>query len=468
VKANEAENIEGKMNRTMIINSALFAISVAVAPAQNRILEPTAQSSTPNIVKPPAEIPSGSVPVACTPFLKQRSGAASLIDCYLKDPSNQNIAWAISWGFNNQYVPWAQWPNWAKQDLVQTFTNTVNWYNGGMVAYNGVLAPDPPQMLNAAYIQQNGGMPVYDEATVAWPIYIGHVALNLAAEIYGWVPWSVHNFDSAGTQELFAHYRYFSNCTQNQYGAVGYCLEGGSTPANATYAFKFFKSHNLIGSTKADTITRVLDWARWNLNHSGGRGFDANFQYFGYWGQPPVSRVIEGTVVTDPATPLDWKINPRHWTAGCGGTSYFLSVIFRAVNMPVTTAAAGDGHMTASFMSENLYLSHGDDPYGQDMKSDAPTSMLPIGKATYDQWFPDNDPVTAALNTGRRNVEINVQYPSAWTLNLYCSDIANGKDHATGRVYNEYFYRFYTVPQAESLGVWQRLDQKMVNYACAM
>jgi len=76
--------------------------------------------------------------------------------------------------------------------------------------------------------------------------------------------------------------------------------------------------------------------------------------------------------------------------------------------------------------------------------------------------------VTAAKNTGRRDVEINVLYPSKWVLDLYCSDQANLKDHLGGRVYNEYFYRFYTVPQLENLGLWQRLDYKMLNYPCAL
>ena len=389
-----------------------------------------------------------------------------MLDCYLNDPSNQVIAWSISWGFNNQFTAWKQWPAWAKQDLVNAFIHTVDWYNGGMVQYNGVLAPDPPPILNTAYLMLGqGGNPVYDEATVAWPTYTGHVALNLAAEIFAWVPWSLHNFDNVGMNYVLPFDNFYFPC--NQYGATGYCLNGGSTPANATYVFKFLKTHSLIGTTKVDTINRVLDWARWNLSHMGGMGYDANLQFFGYWGQPPVSRVIEGTVVAPPA-PDDWQINPRHWTAGCGGTTDFFSVIFRALNIPVTSAAAGGGHMTPWFVSENLYLSHGDDPYSQDMKSDAPTSMLPISKATYDTWFPINDPVTAAKNTGRRNVEINVLYPSKWVLDLYCSDQANLKDHLGGRVYNEYFYKFYTVPQLENLGLWQRLDYKMLTYPCAL
>src|SRR5262249_50893808 len=186
------------------------------------------------------------------------------------------------------------------------------------------------------------------------------------------------------------------------------------------------------------------------------------------WGKPPVSRIIEGTVVTDPALPDDWQINPRHWTTGCGGTTDFMTTIFKAVNIPVYRAHVGGSHLAPWFVSENLYLSHGDDPYGQDIKSDAPSSMIPINKATYDVWFPANDPVIAAQNTGRRSVEINVWYPSAYVLDLYCSDQANHKDHASGRVYKEYFCRFYTVPQLENLGLWQRLDQKVANYPCAL
>jgi hypothetical protein len=457
------------MTRRIFMTAAVLAILAGrIAWAQPQALDGRLSiARVPVGPKAPSEIPSGVVPPACKPFVNKGPGAASaLIYCYLNDPTNQVIASSISWQFNNQFTTFWQWPAWAKQDLVDAFIHTVDWYNGGMVKYTGVLAPDPPQMLNEAFMKNGlGGSPAYDEATVAWPIYTGHIALNLAAEIYAWVPWSLHNFDNNGMNHLLPHYNYFSYC--DQYGAIGYCLNSGSTPANATYVFKFFKTNNLIGLTKVDTINRVLDWARWNLNHMGGMGYDANLQFFGYWGAPPVSRVIEGTVVAAPA-PDDWKINPRHWTAGCGGTTDFMGVIFRAVNMPVYSSAAGGGHMTPWFVSENLYLSHGDDPYGQDMMSDAPTSMLPINKATYDLWFPANDPVEAAKNTGRRDVEINVWYPSVWTLNLYCSDQANNKDHASGRVFNEYFYRFYTVPQLENLGVWQRLDQKIVNFPCSM
>src|SRR5262249_31640746 len=155
----------------------------------------------------------------------------------------------------------AQWPAWAKQDLVKAFTDTVTWYNGGMVKYFGATAPDPPPILNLSWLQQGkGGGAVYDEMKVAWPIYTGHIALSLAAEFYGWVPWSLHNLNNTGLYHMLAFTNYFVPCTNGQYGAIGYCLNTGSTPANATYVFKFFKTNNLIGSTKLETIHRVLDW----------------------------------------------------------------------------------------------------------------------------------------------------------------------------------------------------------------
>ena len=55
-------------------------------------------------------------------------------------------------------------------------------------------------------------------------------------------------------------------------------------------------------------------------------------------------------------------------------------------------------------------------------------------------------------------------------MNLYCSDIANGKDHASGRVFNEYFKKFYTLADLENAGLWSLLDWKMLilaNVRCA-
>jgi len=130
------------MKRKTFKKCAALVVFVGIAAAQSpRFEQPLSAEGTPAIVKRPLEIPSGTVPSGCVRFL-QKGDAAGLIDCYLKDASNQTIARAISWGFNNQNTRWAQWPAWAKQDLATAFIHTVDWYNGGMVKYTGVLAPD--------------------------------------------------------------------------------------------------------------------------------------------------------------------------------------------------------------------------------------------------------------------------------------------------------------------------------------
>ena len=48
-----------------------------------------------------------------------------------------------------------------------------------------------------------------------------------------------------------------------------------ATPGNAINTFKFLKTNNLIGTTRIDTIGRVLDWARNNLEHFNGTFYTA-------------------------------------------------------------------------------------------------------------------------------------------------------------------------------------------------
>ena len=102
------------------------------------------------------------------------------------------------------------------------------------------------------------------------------------------------------------------------------------------------------------------------------------------------------------------------------------------------------------------------------MAPEAPAKLIPIDEATYQAWFPANDPIEAAKNTGRRNYELKLQYPSPWVMNLYCSDTASLKDHASGRVFNEYFRQFYTLADLENAGLWTLLDWKLITYPCQM
>ena len=61
--------------------------------------------------------------------------------------------------------------------------------------------------------------------------------------------------------------------------------------------------------------------------------------------------------------------------------------MLRAVNIPVQPVWVC-GHELAHFMTENLYLDHGDDPYNANVKnSNSPILSLLIDEATYTAWF---------------------------------------------------------------------------------
>ena len=125
-------------------------------------------------------------------------------------------------------------------------------------------------------------------------------------------------------------------------------------------------------------------------------------------------------------------------------------------------------HLAPWFPGEKLYLTHGDDPYSAMSKTNFPATMLLIEEAKSKAWFPGIDPTTDDANVGRQPIELNIKYPSAYLMNFYCGDVANGKDHASGDVYNKLYKNFYTVQQLENLGLWNNLNQKLPTFACSM
>ena len=320
-----------------------------------------------------------------------------------------------------------------------------------MQNYPGTLVQDPPVNMNkTAFAAGTSGETMLDQNTTAWKIYIGHTALTLAAELHGWVPWSFHNYDHVGLAALFNH------------GFTGSNIPGvkpsqTATPGNAITVFKFLKTNNLIGATRLETIDRVLTWSRWNLAHQYGEyttsNYYANWQYNGV---APVSRMISGTVSTDPMA-MQWAPGLRHWTQGCYGTTAFLIWVFKATNIPVTQANVGY-HLTPYFVAEKLYLSHGDDAYdGYSRNLTFPIRDLLIDEAKYQAWFPANNIAVADKNFGRRVAELNYAKPTVDMANTHALDLATGRTRATGRVF-EYMGMFYTMAQLDASGFWTRLE----------
>ena len=64
-------------------------------------------------------------------------------------------------------------------------------------------------------------------------------------------------------------------------------------------------------------------------------------------------------------------------------------------------------------------------------------------------------------------MNLAVQYQTSnWLLYRYCDDLANNRDHASGRVYNETFNTIYTVTDLEELGLWDRLAVAITTLGC--
>ena len=148
---------------------------------------------------PAAPLPSGYIPPACYPY----KHSDFLVDCWLLQ--HPNIANSIAWQFDAESAAkaWPQWDRKSKDDLRAAFANARDWFNSGMTSYHGKLVQDPPTNLtDAMMIAGQSAYVVYTKED-AWGIYLGHVGLDLAAEIYGVVPWSLRNYDARALGHLF-------------------------------------------------------------------------------------------------------------------------------------------------------------------------------------------------------------------------------------------------------------------------
>jgi hypothetical protein len=339
------------------------------------------------------------------------------------------------------------------------------WHQNGMTGFAG---PDigEPTANQEVLADDHWVMTVLDESTQAWPLYLAQVGHSLAAEIGGWVPWTLRNYTNDEMFEVLSawvRYHYTSPAPNDYYHSVypGYVVYGSDvTPAHPTYLFPFLKNEGLVGATRGDTIAKVVDWSRWHLAHFLGALSPTNAEYhWQYRGLPPVSRTIEGTVLTDPQ--YGGAVGPYHWTAGCYGTTDFLRDLLRTVNIPVFKRSSGQtcGHTMPYFSTEGRYLSHGDDPYNSLSRqlTQVAADELLIDQPTWDQWF--TNAATPCANVGRRPPQLLLQYLSDTLTDKYCADTANGLDHASGTVYQDFSYH-YTVAELEAATLWERLSQR--------
>ncbi len=362
-----------------------------------------------------------------------------------------------------------------KAQLRQAWVDARAWHANGMTNFTGTFVAVPPP--NQDYAQD--GAPyfrtVLDAQTQAWPLYLATVAHSLAAEIGGWVPWSLRDYSPEALEQILSGFGMFRHDTNDGSSwdsdhPGGYVLGGNMsrehvTPSHPTFTYPFLVQNNLVGPGAVDTIARVLDWCRWNLSHYLGSFTPQNAEYhWQYRGAAPVRRIIEGTLLLDPQHAAGFP-TPKHWTPGCWGTSGFLRSLLRAVNIPVIPKVCGCGHIVPYFVGAGRYLSHGDDPYNWLAKANYPAELLLLDEATFASWFPfdPNDAqnpanqATACQHVGRRVIDLAVWHIGEALLFYYCQDQANGLDHAGGQVFALFAPHGYTVADLEATNLWERL-----------
>ena len=241
----------------------------------------------------------------------------------------------------------------------------------------------------------------------------------------------------------------------------GFWPKDFSLPAHPIVTFAFLKNNGLIAHTQYQTVGKVLNWSR-NLAHYFGGATALNMEYhWAYRGLPPVSRVLSGTILTDPYYNAQVP-GPEHWTAGCYGTSAFLQSLLRAINIPVERIGPTLDtcyHTMPYFPTLQRYLSHGDDPYTlEDRKATYPAEQLLIDESTWKAWFKSGDLDTSCSNVGRQPAELAVWNFSPPLYHAYCVDLAANTDHASGKLYQIFFQPYFTVQDLEATLLWQRID----------
>jgi hypothetical protein len=430
----------------------------------------------------PVESPlrSATIPILCTEVQGATVNSVSipttahLLDCWLTyNPAvANNIKWMTP---QSGLISWPTWPEDRKAALRAAFWDAWQWHENGLTTYPGFTFAEPIENMETPYVnQQTGVRTILDEDLQAWPLYLATTGHVLAAEIFGFVPWSIRGLSDEALEVLLSMPQQMYRESQSLYPAPAFHIHGESTPAHPAYTYKFLVDNNLIGATQTETIERVLDWARWNLIHFGGvYSWDNVFHTWGYYGEVPVSRVIEGTVLTHPEYENNpWGHEPHHWTAGCYGTVHFLMNVLRLANIPVlriSEANVTNGHTMPYFASIGRYLSHGDDPYSQEAKGFVPfpARQMLIDQTLWDTWFANAPQQEMIDNVGRRTLELAIFYPSPFLVTRYCSDQAHALSHAAGTVAAVYA-NYFTVQQLEDMLLWERLDKAVQQHGCAM
>jgi hypothetical protein len=362
------------------------------------------------------------------------------------------VSGSIVWETPTGPLVYADWPEEKKDQLRKAFP----------FGYPFQLEDPPPNMRNLADDEEPYTVLSEDHA---WQLYLNHLTQSLASEFWHAFAWSLEDYPAENLAVMLDSRSFFEWSRPGGGYLLNMSVSGRALPAPPDLVYSFLSGNNLIAEDRLHTIGHVLNWCRHNLHHLSDGATARNMEYqWQYRGFPPVSRILTGTVNTNPA-PGYTDSQLKHRTAGCHGTNGFLRAVLRIVNIPVLyLRPPGSGHATPSFPGEGMFLSHGDDPYSSLTKATPPYPAvdLLIDRTQFDAWFPPgaSDP---DKNIGRRAYELALIHLPDYLLHLRCSDIAAGRSHAQSDVYRV-FQHLYSLAELEAMNLWGRLDEKVASF----
>lgn len=405
-----------------------------------------------------------------------------------------------------------QWPEGFKQKVRDDFASMWNWLTIAWPKYQDLVNTGirPPDFDSLFTIAEPPGYPPVDlqfgqpgsnwtviPSDAAFDLYSKMVALSLAIEVMGILP-SVTTLPPEGLKEIFdgtLWFRYVKPGPSpwNDISQEGHLVATTVIPAPSQLTFSFLAQNKLFGTSRSETVIKVLEWERSRMAHTFGGSIHPDCLvtgdeiFWGYKGGTPLSRVIQGKVM---ACPL-WIPNPNvpegespifypelwHWTGGCGGTSGFNEQVLRVANIPAQRNALS--HFRNSFLVENnakVWIGHGDDPYSLNNSPEIPTAELLIDDATWKSWvveFDYNDPnlsqdqknAFSAQNdkaVGRRSNELVIKYLPKNFLKYHCW-YDQGVPHDQSYIYNAQFKSSHTLSELEAIDLWGQIEAKIAS-----
>jgi len=377
------------------------------------------------------------------------------------------VAAAVVWETDGGALPWASWDRAGKLELEEAFA-------AELAALKGTGSPlgfplqDPPENLMATKTRVLTVLAPHD----AFRLYVAHVGHSIALEVLHTLPWSIATDTPDSLHVLLDGQGMFTY--RGNLG--GYLIDPGragyAVPGPPAMELGFLIRQKLLGATRRETIERLITWAR-RLRHFTGKMENHNAQrIWQYPGVPPVSRVLAGTGPSG-----------YHYTAGCWGTTGLFISVLRAANIPVRLvdvrgqgSRAACSHAQPYFVSEHVFLSHGDDPYSQLITTEdgaVPARRLFLDASTWKAWFGEPvDPHARCANIGRAVMEIALETLPGYVEDAYCEDLRTGADPRAGKVARTFGVgtpgSAFTIERLNEARLWDRLAEKVTRTnACA-